>query len=1000
MQNRNSILTWSLALACLTGGVHAGEEDTLMTLSGVSNANISLVGTWAFTLEPPKEFWLNDVDPGNWDEMPVPGDVFAQGFLIQHDKPFAYKHKIRVPADFAGQRILLHFGAAHNLAKVWVNGKYVATHQGGFTPWECDITDCVQPGQSAWVAIEVTDLAREISFNGKAQRAIGGLTRSVELRARPNTFFDLPIVATPFDDAFQNATLRVIGRVSRPGEHATASFRLFDPSGNEVRLKPDSIRLDQEVVTFATPVARPVQWDAEHPNLYRLEITVEGAGQSAATYSRRIGFRDIRFDKQNNLLINGRIVKLRGGNRHLCNPTGGKVPTDEYERLDTELAKEANLNFFRTSHYPPGVGLMDHCDELGMYVTVESAIVDTGKPNRPSKGMQDDPDETKHFLSQLEEMILNYGSHPSAIIWSTANESVYGLNFLESYKLCRKLDSSRPVIASYQRKHDNKHESYDIKSMHYPRWNRDFTQVSMPTLYDEWIHVLGHGANEWFHDPNARDYWGRSLDKAWTSLFPTDGSIGGAIWNYIDDVTYLPAPSAPSAEGPRRFLDPNEVRIASPEGRGNVFGVARWGIIDEWRRKKPEFWNTKKAYSPVRLLTRRVESFEPGRPIELPVQNRFDHTDLSEITMKVTYAGAAQDVTCPALPPHRKGTLIIPAFEWKSGTAFNIEFVDRTGRIIDIYTVALGAERPPPIPELRGRATVREAAGTFQVTGTNGRFDIDATTGLFKSATLNGLTFPFRGPFLHLYELEEFRGGSTVYYDGPDLSTWKLDSIKAETVDGLARLTVSGGYDGLRARFVYTIGANGRLNVDYTFDDIPALETRKGKQSRGGPLTMEAGIKFQMDDTFDELAWNRNGYWSFYPEGHLSALEGRVPMFADRKPEYRQAPGQPWELDVHDWFYQGVDVPAGKLMPNVAKAAKLGIREYSLIDTDTHTALTVYGNGRNIAGRFNQARDRHYYLYILDTLDYHLRWGNYSANYRPESKHAGCARIMVRAEPQ
>ena len=87
-------------------------------------------------------------------------------------------------------------------------------------------------------------------------------------------------------------------------------------------------------------------------------------------------------------------------------------------------------------------------------------------------------------------------------------------------------------------------------------------------------------------------------------------------------------------------------------------------------------------------------------------------------------------------------------------------------------------------------------------------------------------------------------------------------------------------------------------------------------------------------------------------------------------------------------------------MPNVAKAAKLGIREYTLIDNDSNSSLTVYGDGKNSAGRFNKAADKKYYLYILDTLDYHLRWGNYSADYRPESKHAGCARIMVRAEPQ
>lgn len=995
-------------LTLLRAGASENEimQNVRVNIDGVVKANVSLNGTWKFTLTPADEFWKNDVDPSGWDDMPVPGDVFAQGFNIVYDSPFAYKRQIQIPADFRGQRIFLHFGAVHNLAKVWVNGQFVATHQGGFTPWQCDITDHVQPGISAWVAIGVTDLRREISFNGKAGRPIGGLTRSVELRARPETFFDLPIVSTPFDNEFRNATLEVVGRVTRPSKQATVWFRLFDPSGNDVALKSDQVRLDQEIVTFQAPVMNPIKWDAEHPNLYRLQITVKAPGQSPASYSRRIGFRDIRFDNQKNLLINGKIVKLRGANRHLCNPTGGKTPTAEYERLDVELAKETNLNFFRTSHYPPGERLLDCCDELGIYVTVESAVVDVGKSNRPSQGMQNDPKETRHFLSQLEEMVLNYGDHPSAIIWSLANESVYGINFLESYRHCKKLDPSRPVTASYQFITNIKHESYDIKSHHYPMWNENFADVELPTIYDEWMHVLGHTADEWFHDPKGRDYWGRSLDLAWSNLFPTNGSVGGAIWNYIDDVTYLPDPFKKATKGKQHFLKPEEVRIATPVGRGNVFGTARWGIIDEWRRKKPEFWNTKKAYSQVRLLARQVMTFEAGEPLELPVYNRFDHTDLSEITMRITYAGNSQSVNCSALPPHAKGALTLPAHDWQAGTQVQVEFFDQMKRLIDVYTVALGKQPLPAIPGPKGAVHIEKSAGPLQLAGTDCRFDIDPATGLFTSVTVKGNQFPFEGPYMHLFKLEEYlktgvekkkkrkkSNWQTVMYDAPEPSTWKLTHIETGKVNGIIRVNVSGTCGEVVAHYSYLIGANGRLDIKYTFDHIPVLDTPDKQRDRGGPLTLEAGIKFQTSEAFDELAWKRTGYWSYYPQGHLSAKEGRVPLFSQSKPEYRKHPDQPWELDVHDRFYQGVDVPEGKLMTNVARAAKLGIGEYSLIDTDSQTALTVYGNSKNTTGRFNQARDRKYYLYILDTLDYHLRWGNYSAEYRPKPQHSGIAKI-------
>ncbi len=1012
MKAKYLILSAAFFLLCFAGkNSFAGSKNQSkfngdVVVSGVRQARISLDGVWKFSLNPPAEFWKNNIDPDSWQDIAVPGDIWAQGFKFDTDMPIAYKQKIEIPADYKGQRILLHFDAVHNLATVWVNGVEVTTHQGGFTPWDCDITEYVEPGKSSWIALRVTDLKREISFNGKAQRAIGGLTRSVELRARPMTFFQLPIVSSPFDDEFQNATLKVVGRVTSPTKKATASFRLFDPSGKEVKLPNTTIPLDKEVASFTVPVEKPIQWDAEHPNLYRLEITVKAPGQSTASYSKQIGFRDIRFDTSNNLLINGKIVKLRGANRHLSNPTGGKVPTSEYEQLDTELAKEANLNFFRTSHYPPGTGLLDNCDQLGIYVTVESAIVDAGKSIRPSKDMQDDTASTKHFLSQLEEMLLNYGSHPSAIIWSTANESVYGLNFLESYKLCKELDPSRPVIASYQMKEDDKHESYDVKSSHYPKWNRDFTQVEMPTIYDEWMHVPGHGANEWIHDPNGRDYWGRSLDKAWTNLFPADGSIGGAIWNYIDDVTYLPDPIKITGKGPHRFVNPEDVRMATPVGTGNVFGVARWGIIDEWRRKKPEFWNTKKAYSPIKLLTREVSTFEEDKPLVLPVQNRFDHTDLGEISMKVSYNGKSKIVKCASLAPHATGELKIPADNWQTGTELGIEFLDPYQRVVDIYTIAIGNKEPAAINLLNGGAQIEKHGNQLQISGEQFTFDINMETGLFESYTTAGVKQAFVGPYLHLYQLEEYfhespennqvRGMTTIY-DGPELATWKLKSIAIDEINNIVHVAVKGNYAEIEASYTYIIGNNGRLDVDYAFSNIPALETPNKIREGEGPLTLEAGIKFQMNDAIDELAWKRKGYWSYYPEGHLGALSGRVPMFTEKKPVYRQYPDQPWEMDVHDWFYQGVNVPEGKLMPNIARAARLGIYEYSLIDKESKTSLTVYGNGINIAGRFNQAADMNYYLFILDTLDYHLRWGNYSAQYRPETERKGKVQLILKS---
>ena len=989
----------------------ASENEGVVKVDGVKNANISLNGTWKLTLDPPVDFFKNEVSPNGWHNAEVPNELMTQGFLIKMDEPFVYKRQIDIPDDFEGNNILINFKTVNNLAKVYVNGNYVTTHQGGFTEWHCDITDYVVPGEKAWLAIEVTNISREISYNGKAQRPTGGIFRDVILEARPKTFMPFIIVSSPFDDSFTDATLQIRGSVRNPAKGVNAKFELFDPEGNEVSLKNNRIELDGEIVDFSVPVEAPVKWDAEHPNLYSLKITIEGNGQNKASYSKQIGFRDIRFDDKNNLLINGKIVKLRGANRHVSNPTRGKTPTRQYEYQDTKLAKEANLNFFRTSHYPPGEGLLYETDKQGMYVMLESAIVDVGVPHRPSKGLENDPNETKHFVSQIKEMIWTYGSHPSNIMWSTANESLFGLNFQKSYDACEELDPSRPVMASYQRVEDRKQASYNILSYHYPKWDKDYSDASMPTLYDEWMHVLGHTAQEWFHDPNGRDYWGRSLDKAWSNLFPTtSGSLGGAIWNYIDDVNYLPEPLGEAPEGRQTWLtDKQGLHMFMEKPAGNVFGVARWGLIDEWRRKKPEHWNTKKAYSPIRVSEKRLLDFTPGQKLDMEVYNRYDHTVLDEITMKITYNGQSKTVLCPAIEPHRKGMLSIPAFDWKEESAFKLEFYDERNEMVDAYLIALGEEKAVQIEKPTGKVKLAKTDDLLTIKGDEIEYHINPKTGLFVSAVVNDKKIKMDGPYTHVFSLEEYGkvnpntgqvSPHSVMYDAPTPDKWQLKDFKIEKSKNGVEIFVEGNLEQIKVQYTYTIGNNGRIDIEYHFSGIPEVETPDKKEGYNhrrqvkGARCLEAGVKFIVGDNFDGLSWNRKGYWSCYPEGHISALSDSVSLFSTERPIYRQHPNQPWRMDVHDWFYQGVKIPEGKLLPRVSQGAKMGIYNYDLIH-NKQRQLSVLGDGNSTSVRYNRARDKEYYLFILDTYDVNLRWANYIANYPHTSERTGKAMLQL-----
>ena len=99
-------------------------------------------------------------------------------------------------------------------------------------------------------------------------------------------------------------------------------------------------------------------------------------------------------------------------------------------------------------------------------------------------------------------------------------------------------------------------------------------------------------------------------------------------------------------------------------------------------------------------------------------------------------------------------------------------------------------------------------------------------------------------------------------------------------------------------------------------------------------------------------------------------------------------------MDVHDWYYQGVKVPEGKLLPRVAQAAKVGIYNYDLM-SNQQTLISVLGDGNSSTVRYNRDRDRQYYLYILDTYDVNLRWGNYTASVPHTSERAGNAKLQL-----
>lgn len=961
-------------------------------VADVSNPAVNLNGTWKICLTPSEKFWdINQFDK-DWKDIQVPGECMMQGCPIEHDKPFVYKKEFEIPADFEKKMIKLRFEGVYSYARIWVNGKYICDHSGGFTAWECDITSSVKSGKTADLTVEVTDRSDEISYaSGYAKHPIGGILRNVSLLALPGSYPEQLSIITALDDNDRDAVLTVRGKIRKPGESNRIELELYDVQNKKVDLITASCLVSDTAFQINNLVANPLKWDAEHPNLYRLKVTFVQDGTETWNKYYSFGFREIEI-KGNRLLVNGIPVKLRGACRHDIHPLLGRVSTPDYELRDVLLAKEANINFIRTSHYPPTDHFLRLCDEYGIYVEDETAVcfVGTHRSAEYYPGSTESaPDFTGRYLSQLKEMVDNHRNHPSVIIWSIGNENSFGTNFKKSYDMVKSTDPTRPVIFSYPGKVPDDIKSYDMISMHYPgidgnmeqygKTAKSFGHPDMPVIFDEWAHVACYDSITVKEDPNIRDFWGMGLDSMWQKTYDADGGLGGAIWGMIDETFMLPE-DLPGSGKWRRKIDKN---IIHGEYTGKPIGYGEWGIVDTWRRKKPEFWNVQKAYSPVRILKTEYNDVPPGTAIEIPVYNRFDFTNLNELIIKYNFKRTIHTLNSFNIPAHTQGTILLPMDEWPVNEPVLIDFIDRYNRLVDSYTLHRKKENQAQRSiKPAGNIELTENEHQFTICCENNlKIQIDKSTGLFIGFKTPIATVAFSGPHLNL----RTRGKEIIYSShqinnyGTD---WKLNTLSVQKKDGYVEVLLTGDYSRIPdVGFITRISPDGSITTEYRISNPPKEYIR------------EIGIKYRMDDGCDSLSWKREPYWSVYPAQHLSGPEGKVSLYTDNLKIYREAPGKDWQYDTKSFFYNGIKNETARQLTHVAKATKENIREYKLQMKGIGSLVVtgIAGEGCRIEQKENKID-----LYINNELDYpDLNWGNFQRNILLDERVCGKIEITI-----
>jgi glycosyl hydrolase family 2 len=904
-------------------------------VAGVSHPIVDLGGTWKLTTAPSADFWTNGVDPTGWSDITVPGELTAQGIQFARDNEFAYKRPVEISAEARGKRILLRFDGVYSYARVWVNGKFVRDHHGGFTSWDCDVTENVTPGQMAWITVGVTDRADEISYaSNYAKHYIGGILRSVKLVLLPATSVSRWHVETDFDASYRDARLKVMATVAvRDSHDVFLNLHLTDPDGNRVPLHPDSIAFsaDRQELFIETPVLAPMKWDAEHPNLYTLEAELMVGKSAVEKLEKKLGFRKVER-RQNKLYVNGDAVKLRGVCRHDVHPLWGRRTSPEQDERDAQLLHSANVNFVRTSHYPPTESFLSACDRYGIYVEEESAVCFVHQEwSVMGESTESDPKFTSRYMNQFAEMLERDRSHPCVIFWSLGNESAWGSNFQKEHDYAKQEDTTRPIIFSYPQSVPKGTDCYDIFSYHYPDVGADLSSKEFPKLNDEYAHISCYNVETLRRDPGVRNYWGHSLKLFWESCYAADGCLGGAIWAGFDEVFMLP---------------------------GSPVGYGEWGIVDGWRRPKPEYWLTKKAYSPIRILDEDIRNVPArGAPLTIPIKNWFNHTNLREIEIAWAVGRESGEISGVNVATGEAGVLRVPGRDWKAGETVHLTFCDKSGMLVDEFNLRIG-ERRVTFPAERGPApNVRETTKSLTVQGADFTLVFDKVTGLIAEGTYRSKRLIESGPVVSLGSVE--------------LPPWWLTSLTHSTTSDAviiktagAYMALRGGGDDLGAEFEIRVDGQGLITVEYTL-----LGQRKGMS--------EVGLAFTLPRTIDRLTWDRKGLWSAYPPDHIGRPQGMSMKNPSGPAEtYRSAPQGPWSQDSKNFFLFGPDDPGGR-GTNDFRSLKENIWRASCVLGGTELRVRAESGG-TAAVRAEVLPDGTVCLYILNLWGYpDLQWGNY-----------------------
>ena len=586
---------------------------------------INLNGTWKFkyvagtsswysSTPGASEFQAKDYDDSNWDNIRVPlswemanygKPVYTNvGYPFSNNPPDAntgltsygvtdhnatgfYRRTITIPESWNDKRVFIHFDGVYSAAVVWVNGKYVGYSQGSNTDAEFDLTGFVTTGDNQ-LSVRVYRWCDGSYLEGQDMWHLSGIHRDVYLVATPKVFVSDHYITSSLSNDATSGSMSVkltVDNRNTVSANKTLQVSLLDADGKQIATGTENYsgtaKAEKTVTLSGLSNLHP--WSAEDPYLYTVVVSQKDEnGAEEMAFSTKYGFKTVTISNKQ-LLVNGKRIFVKGVNTQDTHPEYGRAIDMETMLKDIKMMKQANVNTIRTSHYPRQPKMYAMMDAYGLYCVNEANVECHG-----NQGLASNSSWKTAITDREVRMVKRDRNHPSVLFWSLGNECGAASNFSSAKTEMKKYDS-RPIFYC----NEDKNVSYsDLHSNMYPTVNATSSKSSgangKPYFICEYAHAMGQAVG------NLKEYW--------DVIESSTGTIGGCIWDWVDQSIYKPSDLVNGTKTKNGFhnwasgYDYNSTSGINYGFQGNFLNN---GIITPDRAWTSKLTEVKKVYSNV-----------------------------------------------------------------------------------------------------------------------------------------------------------------------------------------------------------------------------------------------------------------------------------------------------------------------------------------------------------------------------------------------------------------